>query len=145
MRLVPHGEFATSVNVGSTPRIGDSNYPSIILQDIVIADPKHVKSLLLPEESLSLGIFLPPLIMTSPIDLDDEGDLVAEELQNPSLSAEKRLAVLCLTFPLRERFPLDCSMASGSPLLPQRPPMSSQSRRSQPMPGAARWVRTPGS
>jgi hypothetical protein len=51
-------------------------------QDIIIADPKHRKSLLLPEESLSLGIFLPAVIMTSTIDLDNEGDLVAEEIHD---------------------------------------------------------------
>jgi len=48
----------------------------------VVADPQHLKSLLPPEERLSLGVFLPSIIMTSPIDLDDEGDLVAEEIHD---------------------------------------------------------------
>ena len=50
----------------------------------------HLKSLLLLEESFSLGIFLPPLIMTSPIDLDDEADFVAEEIHD--LGTDRLLA-----------------------------------------------------
>jgi len=61
------------------------------LQDIVIADPEHLKSLLLLEESFSLRILLPPLIMTSPIDLDDEADFVAEEIHD--VGTDRLLAV----------------------------------------------------
>jgi hypothetical protein len=67
----------------SSSRSQNRNQHSLgILQDIVVADPKHLKSLLLPQESLSLGIFLPAIIMTSPIDLDDEADFMAEEIHD---------------------------------------------------------------
>jgi len=60
------------------------------LQDVVIADSKHLKSLLPAKESLSLRVFLPPVVMTSAIDLDHEADLVAEEIDD--VGTERLLA-----------------------------------------------------
>ena len=53
-----------------------------LLQNVVIADAKHVQVLLLSEKRLALVILFPAIIVTSPIDLDDEGGLVAEEIHD---------------------------------------------------------------
>jgi hypothetical protein len=53
-----------------------------LIQDIIIADPKHLESLLASQESASSGIFLGPLIMTSSIDLHYEADLVTKEIHD---------------------------------------------------------------
>jgi len=41
-----------------------------------------MQSVLLPEESLSPGVFLAAIIMTSPIDLNDEANVVAEKIHD---------------------------------------------------------------
>ena len=89
------------------------------LQDIVIADPKHLKSLLLLEESVSLGIFLSPLIMTSPIDLDDEADFVTKEIDDVRtdrlLTAEFQSGQTPTTQAIPQHPLWDCRVLAQSP------------------------------
>ncbi len=78
-----------------------------------------MKSLLLLEESFSLGIFLPPLIMTSPIDLDDEADFVAEEIHDLGsdrlLAAEFQSGETPITQAVPQHSLEDCRVSAQSP------------------------------